>query len=104
MKKKTTKMRGMRLSEATYKAVVQAAKARDYASPSAFIYDEMTGALVAASGATSPDDISACFGSFKCIGFRVHLLGGELPTAHSSEFERARRKLHPRRAALGLGP
>ena len=29
MKKKTTKMRGMRLSEATYKAVVQAAKARD---------------------------------------------------------------------------
>ena len=37
MKKKTTKMRGMRLSEATYKAVVQAAKARDYASPSAFM-------------------------------------------------------------------
>ena len=37
MKKKTTKMRGMRLSEATYKAVVQAAKARDFASPSAFM-------------------------------------------------------------------
>ena len=37
MKKKTTKMRGMRLSEATYKAVVQAAKARDYATPSAFM-------------------------------------------------------------------
>ena len=32
MKKKTTKMRGMRLSEATYKAVVQAAKARDFAT------------------------------------------------------------------------
>ena len=28
---------GMRLSEAIYKAVVQAAKARDYASPSAFM-------------------------------------------------------------------
>jgi hypothetical protein len=37
MKKNTTKMRGMRLSEVTYKAVVQAAKARDYASPSAFM-------------------------------------------------------------------
>ena len=37
MKKKTTKMRGMRLSEATYKGVVQAAKARDFASPSAFM-------------------------------------------------------------------
>ena len=37
MKKRTTKMRGMRLSEATWKAVVQAAKARDYASPSAFM-------------------------------------------------------------------
>ncbi len=37
MKKKTTKMRGMRLGDATYKAVVQAAKARDYASPSAFM-------------------------------------------------------------------
>jgi hypothetical protein len=37
MKKKTTKMRGMRLSEVTYKAVVQAARARDYASPSAFM-------------------------------------------------------------------
>ena len=37
MKKKTTKMRGMRMSEATYRAVVQAAKARDYASPSAFM-------------------------------------------------------------------
>src|ERR1700683_2481492 len=37
MKKKTTKMRGMRMSEATYRAVVQTAKARDYASPSAFM-------------------------------------------------------------------
>ncbi len=37
MKKKTTKMRGMRLSEVTWKAVVQTAKARDYASPSAFM-------------------------------------------------------------------
>src|SRR5580704_15201700 len=37
MKKKNTKMRGMRMSEATYGAVVQAAKARDYASPSAFM-------------------------------------------------------------------
>ncbi len=37
MKKNTTKMRGMRLSEVTYKAVVQAAKARDFASPSAFM-------------------------------------------------------------------
>jgi len=32
MKKKTTKMRGMRLSEATCKAVVQAAKIRSYDS------------------------------------------------------------------------
>ena len=31
------KDKGMRLSEAIYKAVVQAAKARDYASPSAFM-------------------------------------------------------------------
>src|SRR5580658_10829391 len=37
MKKKTTRMRGMRLSEATWKAVVQVARARDYASPSAFM-------------------------------------------------------------------
>lgn len=37
MKKNSNKMRGMRLSEATYKAVVQAAKTRDYASPSAFM-------------------------------------------------------------------
>ncbi len=37
MKKTSTKMRGMRLSEVTYKAVVQAAKARDHASPSAFM-------------------------------------------------------------------
>src|SRR5580692_10927447 len=37
MKKKTTRMRGMRLSEATYKAVVQAAKVRSYDSPSAFM-------------------------------------------------------------------
>src|SRR5580658_433332 len=37
MKKKATKMRGMRLSEATYKAVVQAAKVRSYDSPSGFM-------------------------------------------------------------------
>jgi hypothetical protein len=37
MKKKATKMRGMRLSEATYKAVVLAAKVRSYDSPSAFM-------------------------------------------------------------------
>jgi hypothetical protein len=37
MKKKSTKMRGIRLSEATYKAVVQAAKVRSYDSPSAFM-------------------------------------------------------------------
>ena len=37
MKKKTTQMRGMRLSDATYKAVVQAAKVRSYDSPSAFM-------------------------------------------------------------------
>ena len=37
MKKKATKMRGMRLSEATYKAVVQAAKVRSFDSPSAFM-------------------------------------------------------------------
>jgi hypothetical protein len=37
MKKKATKMRGMRLSEATYKAVVLAAKIRSYDSPSAFM-------------------------------------------------------------------
>ena len=37
MKKKTTRMRGMRLSDATYKAVVQAAKIRSYDSPSAFM-------------------------------------------------------------------
>jgi hypothetical protein len=37
MKKKSTKMRGMRLGEATYKAVVQAAKVRSYDSPSAFM-------------------------------------------------------------------
>lgn len=37
MKKKATKMRGMRLSEATYKAVVQAAKVRSFGSPSAFM-------------------------------------------------------------------
>lgn len=37
MKKKATKMRGMRLSETTYKAVVQAAKVRSYDSPSAFM-------------------------------------------------------------------
>ena len=37
MRKKATKMRGMRLSEATYKAVVQAAKVRSCDSPSAFM-------------------------------------------------------------------
>jgi hypothetical protein len=37
MQKKAARMRGMRLSDATYRAVVQAAKARDYASPSAFM-------------------------------------------------------------------
>jgi hypothetical protein len=37
MKKKATRMRGMRLSDATYKAVVQAAKIRSYDSPSAFM-------------------------------------------------------------------
>jgi hypothetical protein len=37
MKKKTTSMRGIRLTDASYKAVVQAAKTRDYASPSAFM-------------------------------------------------------------------
>jgi hypothetical protein len=37
MKKKATKMRGMRLSEPTYKAVVLAAKIRSYDSPSAFM-------------------------------------------------------------------
>jgi hypothetical protein len=37
MKKKATKMRGMRLSDATYKAVVHAANIRSYDSPSAFM-------------------------------------------------------------------
>jgi hypothetical protein len=37
MKKKATRIAGVRFSETTYKAVVQAAKSRDYASPSAFI-------------------------------------------------------------------
>ena len=37
MKKKATRITGIRFSEATYKAVVQTAKSRDYASPSAFI-------------------------------------------------------------------
>ena len=37
MKKTTTRMRGMRLSDATYKAVVQAAKIRSCDSPSAFM-------------------------------------------------------------------
>ena len=37
MKKKSHQNAGMRMSEATYRAVVQAAKARDYASPSAFM-------------------------------------------------------------------
>src|SRR5277367_6163669 len=37
MKTKATRITGIRFSEATYKAVVQAAKTRDYASPSAFM-------------------------------------------------------------------
>ena len=37
MKKNATRITGIRFSEATYKAVVQAAKTRDYASPSAFM-------------------------------------------------------------------
>ena len=37
MKKNTARMRGMRLSDATYEAVVQAAKVRSYDSPSAFM-------------------------------------------------------------------
>jgi hypothetical protein len=37
LKKKATKMRGIRLSEATCKAVVQTAKVRSYDSPSAFM-------------------------------------------------------------------
>src|ERR1700690_249752 len=37
MKTKATRITGIRFSEATYKAVVQAAKVRDYASPSAFM-------------------------------------------------------------------
>jgi hypothetical protein len=36
-KKKHTTMRGMRLDEGTYKAVLQAAKTRQFASPSAFM-------------------------------------------------------------------
>ena len=37
MRKNATRITGIRFSEATYKAVVQAAKVRDYASPSAFM-------------------------------------------------------------------
>jgi hypothetical protein len=37
MRKNATRITGIRFSEVTYKAVVQAAKARDYASPSAFM-------------------------------------------------------------------
>jgi len=37
MRKKATRITGVRFSEATHKAVVQAAKIRDYGSPSAFI-------------------------------------------------------------------
>jgi hypothetical protein len=37
MKKNATRITGIRFSEATYKAVVQAARTRDYASPSAFM-------------------------------------------------------------------
>jgi hypothetical protein len=36
-KKKGSAMRGMRLEDGTYKAIVQAAKARQFASPSAFM-------------------------------------------------------------------
>ena len=36
-KKKSSAMRGMRLDDGIYKAVVQAAKARQFASPSAFM-------------------------------------------------------------------
>ena len=36
-KKKNSAMRGMRLDDGTYKAIVQAAKARQFASPSAFM-------------------------------------------------------------------
>jgi Arc/MetJ-type ribon-helix-helix transcriptional regulator len=36
-KKKSTKMRGIRLDEATYKAIQQAAKTRRFTSPSAFM-------------------------------------------------------------------
>jgi len=37
MKENTTKMPGIRVTEATCKTAVQAAKTRDYANPSAFI-------------------------------------------------------------------
>ena len=37
MKQNATRITGIRFSEATYKAVVQAARTRDYASPSAFM-------------------------------------------------------------------
>ncbi len=37
MRKKATRITGVRFSEATHKAVVQAARLRDFASPSAFI-------------------------------------------------------------------
>ena len=37
MRKNATRITGIRFNEATYKAVVQAAKTRDYASPSAFM-------------------------------------------------------------------
>jgi hypothetical protein len=47
-KRKSTTMRGMRLDDGTYKAIVQAARARQFASPSAFmraaIEKEMRGA------------------------------------------------------------
>jgi Arc/MetJ-type ribon-helix-helix transcriptional regulator len=36
-KKKSTAMRGMRLDDAMYKAIVQASKTRQFASPSAFM-------------------------------------------------------------------
>ena len=50
MRTKATRITGIRFSEATYKAVVQAAKARDYASPSAFmraaVEKELRGATI----------------------------------------------------------
>jgi hypothetical protein len=52
MKKETTQKRGMRLSETTCKAVVQAAKARNYASPSAFMRAAIEKAFARCGGNT----------------------------------------------------